>query len=301
MATNNCKNQPTATSGKILQGQGVGTASNFSTATYPATVASGDVITATSTNVVGSLVVPTNRWQVGSRLNYSGSAPAWMNFAKDIYIYDDWISNASSGWLGWNTTNGGSATITVNDFVSTTVVGNVSLNTGTSSFSQAVIQLGDTLHAMTFGGGRCVITWLAKLSRLSTSGARYGTHIGYINQGADYPTTTVSFYYEDSVNSGNWQLIAKDNSSTTTTNSSTAADTNWHKFTIDVNAGATSAEFFIDGTSLGTVTSNIPQASGSTHTCQPGCFIANGSAAISTSSTLILDAMWMYQSQTNQR
>lgn len=44
MVTNNSSNEPTAASGKILQGQGVGVASNFSTATYPSTATSTGVI-----------------------------------------------------------------------------------------------------------------------------------------------------------------------------------------------------------------------------------------------------------------
>jgi len=53
MATNNSVNEPTAASGTVLQGQGVGTASAFSTATYPSTAGtSGNVITSNGTNFV---------------------------------------------------------------------------------------------------------------------------------------------------------------------------------------------------------------------------------------------------------
>jgi hypothetical protein len=58
MATINAKNQPTAASGRVLQGQGVGTASAFSTATYPSTsVGSGKILYDNGTNFVTS--VPT--------------------------------------------------------------------------------------------------------------------------------------------------------------------------------------------------------------------------------------------------
>jgi hypothetical protein len=328
MATINNLNEPTAASGKVLQGQGIGVASNFSTATYPATatgtgtilradgtnnvattatypntVSSGDIITATASNVVGSLALPTNVWQVGSMLNYNGTSPNWMNFAKEVYIYEEWINSASSGWLGWNTANGASATITVNDFVSPTVVGNVSLNTGTSSYANAYIGLGNTVHPMTFSGGRCIITFLAKLSRVATSASNYKAGIGFISDTSDIyaSQSALVFYCRQDENSGNWQLLARNATSTTVTNTSTAPDTNWHKFTIDVNAAASSAEFFIDGSSLGTVASNIPAASGTTHTVQPGILFENGDSAISESSTLIIDAMWMYQTLTNQR
>lgn len=55
MVTINAANNKTAASGKVLQGQGVGTASDFSTATYPATATgTGKVLVADGTNWVAS-------------------------------------------------------------------------------------------------------------------------------------------------------------------------------------------------------------------------------------------------------
>lgn len=326
MATINCLNEPTVATGKILQGQGVGVASNFSTATYPAiatgtgtilradgtnyvastatypnTAASADIIYGTGSNVIGSLAAPTTRWQVGTRLNYSGSSPNWMNFAKEIYLYEEWINSAAAGALGWFTQNGGTATITVNDVVSPTVVGNVTLNTGTGASANAVVALGDNLRPMTFSGGRCVLTFLAKLTRLSTAASRFITTIGFISNSGLPFSAGVYFRYSDNANSGNWQMLATDASSTTTTNSTTAADTNWHKYTVDINAAATTATLYIDGVSIGTVGTTIPQATGTTHCCQPGCEIENASGTQGVSSSISVDAMWMYQLLTTQR
>lgn len=51
MVTNNSANIKTGTSGKILQGQGVGTAPDYSTATYPSTATStGTILRADGTN-----------------------------------------------------------------------------------------------------------------------------------------------------------------------------------------------------------------------------------------------------------
>lgn len=55
MTTNNAANNKTAASGKVLQGQGVGTASDFSTATYPSTATTtGQILRADGTNWVGT-------------------------------------------------------------------------------------------------------------------------------------------------------------------------------------------------------------------------------------------------------
>lgn len=51
MVTINSSNEPTAVTGKVLQGQGVGTTSNFSTATYPSTATgTGTILRADGTN-----------------------------------------------------------------------------------------------------------------------------------------------------------------------------------------------------------------------------------------------------------
>lgn len=53
MATNNSKNQPTGSTGKIMQGQGIGTASTLSTSTYPSTATgTGKILRADGTNWV---------------------------------------------------------------------------------------------------------------------------------------------------------------------------------------------------------------------------------------------------------
>lgn len=55
MVTNNSNNEPTAASGKVLQGQGIGTASNFSTATYPSiATGTGTILRADGTNWVAT-------------------------------------------------------------------------------------------------------------------------------------------------------------------------------------------------------------------------------------------------------
>ena len=55
MATRNTANETTEAIGKVLQAQGVGTVSAFSTATYPATAGtSGKVLVSDGTNIVSS-------------------------------------------------------------------------------------------------------------------------------------------------------------------------------------------------------------------------------------------------------
>lgn len=72
MATNNAVNEPTAASGTVLQGQGVGTTSAFSTATYPATTTANDILYSSATNVVGQITTAAS----GVLITSSGSVPS---------------------------------------------------------------------------------------------------------------------------------------------------------------------------------------------------------------------------------
>ena len=83
MVTKNSKNEPTASVGKVLQGQGIGTASDFSTATYPSVATgTGTILRADGTNWVPTTATyPNTAGANGNVLtsdgtNWNSSAPA---------------------------------------------------------------------------------------------------------------------------------------------------------------------------------------------------------------------------------
>ncbi len=84
MTTNNAANNKTAASGKVLQGQGVGTASDFSTATYPSiATGTGKILRADGTNWVATTATyPDTAGTSGNVLTSDGT---------------NWISSAASG------------------------------------------------------------------------------------------------------------------------------------------------------------------------------------------------------------
>lgn len=84
MVTNNSKNQPTGATGKVMQGQGVGTAANFSTATYPSTATgTGKILRADGTNWVASTATyPDMAGTSGNVLTSDGT---------------NWVSSAAGG------------------------------------------------------------------------------------------------------------------------------------------------------------------------------------------------------------
>jgi len=60
MVTQNSANNKTGALGTVLQGQGVGTASDFSTATYPATTTINEILYSSATNTVTDLATANN-------------------------------------------------------------------------------------------------------------------------------------------------------------------------------------------------------------------------------------------------
>lgn len=147
---------------------------------------------------------------------------------------------------------------------------------------------------MNLGGGAVTINWIFNIVNLSNATNTYTLYIGL----ADGPTLQldgVYFSYTDGTNSGDWQLIGIASSSATTVNTTTAVTTGWHNAKIVINAAGTSAQFFMDGVSLGTVSSNI-----STAAIGPIISCARSAGTIATGS-LLVDAFYMTQTLTTPR
>ena len=256
-------NSATST-GTILRADGTNWVA--STATYPDTVAAGDLRYGSSSNVNGNLSIST---YYGVQLLPSNSGlPAWGSPRNYIFLTDEFVGTTSASSLGWvssssgsgNAVNGGSTTVG-NSSANIGVFGLTTANTGNVNFSLG--SNGGGFACFTLGGGFISMVFYAKLSNLSDGTDTYNVVIGF----ADNPTIAsiangLYFAYTNGTNSGNWQVISKAASSTTTGNSSTAADTSWHRFKIEVNAGATSVSFFIDDVEIAgsPLTTNIPSA-----------------------------------------
>lgn len=111
MATNNSVNEPTAASGKVLQGQGVGTTSAFSTATYPsASVGSGKILYDNGTNFVTSTPTFPASASATSRKIIVSDGTNW------VASTETWATPGSSGNLlvsdGTNWTSAAPSTVT---------------------------------------------------------------------------------------------------------------------------------------------------------------------------------------------
>ena len=164
------------------------------------------------------------------------------------------------GWL--STVNGTGAAFATGSAVGLSAqnTGVISLSTGTNSAGRASLTItGVTLWANT--GGITIVEALVQVADLSDGTDTYKLYVGLGDQtGAGDMTDGVYFSYSSADISGDWQGNVSGGSSRTTldTNTAVAANT-WYRLRIEINSAGTSAEFFINGTSKGTIADgNLP-------------------------------------------
>ena len=286
----------TGSAGQILQSGGAAANPAYSTATYPATAGSaGNVLTSDGTN-------------------WNSTAPAAPAFTPNtnVQLKDDFtgvnvdtviFSGDSFGTLFSDLTwliSGASTTAFISSGITTPstnpgIIGNVS----TASSNACVISLVNTDGSGSFalGGGAITVNFIVKLATLSNGTNTYSSSFGMGDTGQPIAVQVngLGFQYRSNVNSGNWQLITSKASARTTTSTSTAADTNWHNFQISINAAGTSAQFFIDGVSQGTIATNMPTAAIAPMIC------LNQTAGTIATNSMLVDLFYLNQTLTTPR
>ena len=252
-----------------------------------------------NTNLLGSLATGLT----GAKMIVSDvPAPAWDKVTSTVDIIsfeDDFICGTGNAIsiFSWFQETGGGASINVGSVTtaSATHPGVVEIHTGTGNFANAGIALYPNL---TFGGGVWQLTFIAKLSALSNGSTnRYRAILGFGDeQAADSNNNGLWFSYQDNQNSGDWIINSGNNGTKTATNTTVAATTNWTNFKIIVNAAGTLATFFINGTSAGTITTNIPTSN------LTGVVISMVNEGVSgTDQFLSLDYVLLYNNLTTPR
>lgn len=116
MVTTNAVNEPTGASNTVLQGQGVGTASAFSTATYPATTTVSQILYSSATNTVAGLATANNGTLITGTTGIpsvlangttgqvltatTGSPPSWTTAAGNVAGPGSSTDRAIATWNG---------------------------------------------------------------------------------------------------------------------------------------------------------------------------------------------------------
>lgn len=135
--------------------------------------------------------------------------------------------------------------------------------TGTQSSGRN--SLATASNSIRLGGGVWRYVTRVRLSNISDGTDRFTLRIGFDDKGtaSGAATNAVCFRCVDNVNSGNWEAVCRAAGTETTISSAVAPVTSgWQTLCFEVNEDASSVQFWIDGTSLGSITTNIPAASG---------------------------------------
>lgn len=192
----------------------------------------------------------------------SVSSGAAFDPANTEEAYDSWISGGTAGSLGWiNNSSGTNSTLILGDpnaYIDGGHVGTLRIYTGTTTTGRGAASLGTSTFVL--GGGEITIEALVLLPTLSDGTNSYTVYIG----SGDQTTSTehsngVYFVYSHSLNSGQWMGRTANSATRTTVNSSiTVANNTWYKLRIVSDATGSNVEFFVNGVSIGTSSTNLP-------------------------------------------
>lgn len=224
-----------------------------------ASFAVGDMLYAATTTTLAKLPIgtPGQNYRVDSTIPI---VEDWIEPSKEVRLYDDWITT-STGDLGWsNLSTGGTATVT-GAGSDTNHSGVVVLDIATGAGNTAALGLsgstsGNALAGFLLGGGQISMEWLVNVQILATVGDDYTYRVGLSRQ-LGTMLDGLCFTYNRS-NNVNWVAETTNASTSTLTDSGVAvAAATWVKLKIVINAAASSVQFFINGSSVATNTTNI--------------------------------------------
>lgn len=219
---------------------------------------------------------------VNSRLSVNNYDP----FKTRIEYFEDCFGavtdgNAASAFLTSNV-SGTNATVTNVTVAETGVFGVWSLDTGSTTTGRSALYSGRsaTGAALVLGQGVTKIKTKIKIPTLSTSGERYKILFGLVG---DSTTGTVNdgVYFEYSeASSTNWRVCTANDGTRTETNSTTVVGANaWVRLEIAVSALADVVTFLLNGSTISSVTTNIPTGTGDPVSPILGIFKSAGSTS----------------------
>lgn len=207
----------------------------------------------------------------GVTRQWNGSS--WVTLANGLIdpkngweLTDHMLANAVAGW--YREFTGGSASFNQVQTVSTNP-GVRTANYGNANNSRISVSLGDGSGfgtALVFGGGPVSVEYLVRVDSLSTSTDRFTLLCGFSDQNFGYSSSFGSHlgvHYRDDNNGGKWEFASRNSSTTVIDSGITVVQSTTtlnYKIRIDMNAAGTSATAYINGTSIGTITTNLPTA-----------------------------------------
>lgn len=226
-----------------------------------AALASNDIIlfgkTSNSNALIKNTISSLNTIMIRSQ------ASTWMNFFTD-FLFSQGNSNVDNSMPIAVSGAGSSALQIVNTFIGR--AGILELSTGSTGTGAArTTNSNVTLGQILVGWGTIYLETDIYLPAISTVTQEYAIVCGFFDTTALSKTNSIRFLYDragstaGSSPSPNWQIVCSNaGTNTFTTTIITAAAATWFKLGILINAGGTSVDYFINGTNIGTIATNIP-------------------------------------------
>lgn len=205
-------------------------------------------------------------------LSWTTASGSSFDPSAGVQLFEDFLSGGSSssgsanaifGALGWSWLGNGDINYATTNTASHP--GFVTLGTTTGTTNYSTIAIGGQGATGAYGGNGTwlidstdsfTMNWWVRFPNLSTAAQRYASYIGFCTGDTGEPAHGIYFTYSEAT-SANW-IIKTGNSGvyTTTTTSTPVASNTWTKLTITLSSGT--AEFFVDGSSVGTISTNLP-------------------------------------------
>lgn len=196
-------------------------------------------------------------WQAIYPENLIGSANVLQ--LKEDFFSGFGVATGFIGTNGWTITNTGAASATtLLAPAQNNRPGQVLLSTGTNAAGSSSININTNM--MLLGGGSAVFEGSILLPTLGITAQQYIFRMGLGDTiGGTEPANGVYFQYANGIGGDLWSIKTSNASTRSITTSATAvAAATWYKLTAVINAAGTSVQFFVNGTSIGTIATNIP-------------------------------------------
>lgn len=231
---------------------------------------------------------PSSATNVQSAIEAIGNANPMTN---PLALFDDFDDRMA--WSPSTTGTGAAASVSAGNatLASGTHNGVARVATGTVlATAAALVWSGALSNSLMVGGGGADYSALIHLPVLGSAPNHYIARIGLGTSTSADHANGIYFEYDSSA-SANWRLKTASSSTRTTTTSSIAVVANqWILLEWHCNAAGTSVEFFVDGVSAGTITTNIQITAGNGY---GGNFqISNPANVLAAAREMFID--WFY-------
>lgn len=223
---------------------------------------------------------------MGSLVAIGVQASAPYTMSQAVRYEEDWVSPAVTGNLAWTSTvsGTGAANTKVTTQQTSNRAGIIQFSTGTTATGRGALALATDNHF--FGGGVATFETAIYIPTLSDASNEYSIRVGMgdVVTGADF-VDGVYFEYVRTT-SVNWSLKTALNSARTLVDSTVAVAAGaWIKLKAVVNDNGTNVDYYINGTLVGSVTTNIPVTVA--RVCSPALVIAKSVGT--TARTMLAD------------